>query len=970
MTNPFAGLEIPSPALSHERAAEILATRYGKSGPLRSLGSHQDQNVMVDDPSGRFILKISNPGFSHEGLLAQNAAMLHLAERDIPFRAPVPLPDADGALIGSVTEDGITYDVRLVTFLDGRPLADFHYLAPVVLRRQGWLAASAAVALADFEHSGLDRTLQWDLRHARNVVHAYAGAIQDDEARDDLISEMARAQRVVDGVASELRIATCHADVTDVNVVVQTRAGQPWPDALIDFGDLLRTWIAGDVAVAGVSLIGHQIDDPLSVIANVLRGYHDVYPLSQTEVAALWPLVVARAASNVASSENQARLEPDDEYVVGSVEDDWRIWRAVRAVPWRAASGVLAQTVGYTVARPAPPPVAAPLIESASDVPSIDQSVTADTFDPARWNVSDGVRTQLLNGWGVGRYDEGRLPPDAAPHVDGGVSTGVEFFAPAGTPVVAPVAGALEAEADSITLTVEDVDPASPFPEWRLVLSGLADVTTASKVGPGDRLGVVADGDLPRVHVQLVADLEHTPPWLATRASGWSHATFDPEIWLATEPIPTRLPSVLSESAELLERRDAVLARAQEHYYDEPPRIERGWRHFMYDVDGRRYVDMVNNVTILGHSHPAIEAAVSRQLRLVNTNSRFHYGAMVEFGERLAALLPDPLDTVFLVSTGSEANEVALRLIRAATGHDDVIAVRSAYHGWTTGTDAISTSIADNPQAGSSRPPWVHVVESPNPYRGRFNGPDAGERYAADIERAIADLRGLGGFIAEPVYGNAGGVLLPDGYLAAAYASVRDAGGLCVADEVQVGYGRLGDYFWGFQQQGVVPDIVTMAKCTGNGIPVGAVVTTRAIADQLLAEGSFFSSMGGSPVGCAAAIATLDVLETEGLQHNAVQIGRRIADGVMGLAAEHPIIGTVHGLGLYRGVELIRDAESLEPAGAEAAAICERMRELGIIVQPTGDHLNVLKIKPPLCIDEAAADAFVDALAVTLRDGW
>src|SRR3954469_4208275 len=174
-------MEIPSPALGMDRVRDVLATRYGKSGPLRSLGSHQDQNVMVDDPSGRFILKISNPGFSHEGLLAQNAAMLHLAERDIPFRAPVPLPDADGALIGSVTDDGITYDVRLVTFLDGRPLADFHYLAPVVLRRQGWLAASAAVALADFEHSGLDRTLQWDLRHARNVVHAYAGAIQDDE---------------------------------------------------------------------------------------------------------------------------------------------------------------------------------------------------------------------------------------------------------------------------------------------------------------------------------------------------------------------------------------------------------------------------------------------------------------------------------------------------------------------------------------------------------------------------------------------------------------------------------------------------------------------------------------------------------------------------------------------------------------------------------------------------------------------
>jgi 4-aminobutyrate aminotransferase-like enzyme len=212
--------------------------------------------------------------------------------------------------------------------------------------------------------------------------------------------------------------------------------------------------------------------------------------------------------------------------------------------------------------------------------------------------------------------------------------------------------------------------------------------------------------------------------------------------------------------------------------------------------------------------------------------------------------------------------------------------------------------------------------------------------------------------------------LLPDGYLASAYTSVRAAGGLCVADEVQVGYGRLGDFFWGFQQQDAVPDIVTMAKCTGNGIPVGAVVTTGAIAEQLRVEGSFFSSMGGSPVGSVAALATLDALESEGLQGNAVRIGHRIANGVIALAEDHPIIGTVHGLGLYRGIELVRDRDSLEPASDEAFAICERMRELGVIVQPTGDYMNVLKIKPPLCIDEAAADRFVDALAVTLRDGW
>jgi len=213
-------------------------------------------------------------------------------------------------------------------------------------------------------------------------------------------------------------------------------------------------------------------------------------------------------------------------------------------------------------------------------------------------------------------------------------------------------------------------------------------------------------------------------------------------------------------------------------------------------------------------------------------------------------------------------------------------------------------------------------------------------------------------------------VLLPDGYLKAVYESTRAAGGLCVADEVQVGYGRLGDFFWGFEQQGVVPDIVTMAKCTGNGVAVGAVVTTRALAEQLRSEGSFFSSMGGSPVGSVAALATLEALETEGLQANAVRIGHRIGEGVRALGEKHPIIGTVHGLGLYRGVELVRDRETLEPASAEAFAICERMRELGVIVQPTGDYMNVLKLKPPLCIDEQGADQFVDALAVALHEGW
>jgi 4-aminobutyrate aminotransferase-like enzyme len=426
-------------------------------------------------------------------------------------------------------------------------------------------------------------------------------------------------------------------------------------------------------------------------------------------------------------------------------------------------------------------------------------------------------------------------------------------------------------------------------------------------------------------------------------------------------------------SSDLLARRDAAFAAVQEHYYRTPPQIERGWRHYLVSTEGRCYLDMVNNVTMLGHAHPRIADTAARQLRKLNTNSRFNYEAVVEFSERLAATLPDPLDTVFLVNSGSEASDLAIRLATAATGRRDVVAVREAYHGWTYGTDAVSTSIADNPNALATRPDWVHTVESPNSFRGKYRG-DQASRYADDavrqISELIADGRAPAAFICESVYGNAGGMALPDGYLRQVYSAVRAGGGLAISDEVQVGYGRLGEWFWGFEQQDAVPDIVSIAKSTGNGYPLGAVITSRAVAEAFRSQGYFFSSTGGSPLSCAIGLTVLDVLREEGLQQNASRVGAHLKARLQGLQTRHPIIGTVHGIGLYLGVEMIRDAQTLEPATEETAAICDRMLELGVIIQPTGDHLNILKTKPPLCIDVAGADFYVDTLDRVLTEGY
>jgi 4-aminobutyrate aminotransferase-like enzyme len=289
-------------------------------------------------------------------------------------------------------------------------------------------------------------------------------------------------------------------------------------------------------------------------------------------------------------------------------------------------------------------------------------------------------------------------------------------------------------------------------------------------------------------------------------------------------------------------------------------------------------------------------------------------------------------------------------------------------------SDAVTTSAYDNPHALESRPDWVHVADVPNPFRGTYRGDGAAAGYLADLDDDLDALagegRGVAAFLCEPVLGNAGGVLLPEGYLAGAYDRVRARGGLCIADEVQVGFGRMGSTFWGFEQAGAVPDIVTIAKPMGNGFPIGGVITSKRIADALSSQGQFFSSAGGSTLSCRIGLAVLDAMIEDDVQRNALEIGSRLADGLRELADRHPLVGPVHGAGLYLGVELVRDRETLEPAAAEAAAICERLRELGVIVLTTSERSNVLKVKPPLCLTAESADHVVAMLDRVLTEGW
>jgi len=401
----------------------------------------------------------------------------------------------------------------------------------------------------------------------------------------------------------------------------------------------------------------------------------------------------------------------------------------------------------------------------------------------------------------------------------------------------------------------------------------------------------------------------------------------------------------------------------------------RGWKQYLFDEQGRKYLDAYNNVAHVGHTHPRVVAAAQRQIGVLNTNTRYLHDNINRYAERLTALLPEALSVCFFVNSGSEANELALRLARTVTDQRDLIVLEAAYHGNTNTLIDISPYKHNGP-GGKGAPDWVHAAPIPDDYRGAYkrSDPDAGAKYARHVREIIDKLKqtGIGpaGFIAESLPSVGGQIIPPPGYLADVYRYVREAGGVCIADEVQTGFGRIGTHFWGFEAQEVVPDIVVLGKPIGNGHPLGAVVTTRAIAEAFDNGMEYFSTFGGNPVSCAIGLEVLNVVQEEGLQEHALRVGNCLLDGLQPFVDRFPIVGDVRGSGLFVGVELVRDRATLEPAAQEASFVCNRLREHGILAGTDGPYHNVVKIRPPMPFDEQDAEFLITVIERVLNEDF
>jgi 4-aminobutyrate aminotransferase-like enzyme len=712
----------------------------------------------------------------------------------------------------------------------------------------------------------------------------------------------------------------------------------------------------------------------LTAAAAVIRGYAGELELTDEELEVLYPLAATRLCVNAVTWTKRC-AQQGNAYGQERMRHTWPAIELLATTPpelaqavFREAAGVPAtppRPVSWTGAHRAVPGLALVPNESAHELSDdlvgrsrIGHHLQADARTAARRSTASGETPTL------------RL--------------GVEIRSGQSFRVVTPHAAVVEARTQdagpSLVLRHERTDRETIWSRWTGLVSPLSEgqrVAAAEAIGHTAGQSGGAGAATLRVAIfrsletALIIDRDQVP---ASEAAAWAIVSPDPHEFIG---LGVRQPDPADDwtAQRVMATRGVHFAGSQRSYYEQPMNLVGGRGSWLFDEFGRSYLDAINNVSHVGHSNPRVVAAATSQLRRLNTNSRFLYPGIAQYAERLTALLPDPLQVVFLVCSGSEANDLAIRMARQVTGRSDVLVVDGAYHGSTSVITGLSPNRYKGP-GGNGPDPTTHEVEQPNLYRGRYpyDDPDAGRKYAADVQRQVDRLTALGrppaAFIAESAMGTAGSIFYPDEYLERSFAAVRAAGGLCVADEVQVGFGRFGDVFWGFQSQGVVPDIVTMGKPIGNGHPMAAVVTTREIADAFDTGMKYFNTFGGNPVSCAIGTAVLDELAEQDLQARAAETGREFKSRLDQLARRHELIGDVRGHGLYLGLELVRDRTTKEPAAREALLISELMKDEGVLVYPTGPAGNVLKIKPPMTFTPADAELFTEILDEILTRDW
>lgn len=1004
------------PQFAAETIVQLAQERYGLTGTVDALPSERDQNFLLTTTAGeQFVFKLAN-ALEEPALLEAQQQVLEFLPKHISF-CPQVVPTRSGAALNEIQSASDTRHLaRLVTWLPGTPLGEVKYHSPELLQNLGQCLGQLDRALAKFDHPALHRDFHWDLANALRIVEEAETLIADEETHRLVAKLKEDFVRDVVPLLPNLRRGIIHNDANDYNVLADPKTQRV--TGLIDFGDLVHSFVVAELAIA----IAYAILDkpsPLAVAVQLVKGYTAEYPLTDVELSALFGLVCLRLCQSVCIAAQQMKQRPDDEYLAISQQPIRNTLPKLASLHPRFAEAIFREAAGL-VPLPRSDRITSWLKANAASFASVlatdlrtepslvfDLSISSPLISGEQSeNVEPKLTRRLFEAMaeagvkvGVGRYDEARLLYTSSLFANNLAPTeerrmihlGIDLFAEAGTAIHAPLVGTVHAFADNnapldygpVIILRHETDEGDEFFTLygHLSRASLEGLEVGQEIAKGQRIAMlgtpeVNGGWTPHLHFQIITDLLDA----GTDFIGVCYAR-ERKVWLSFSPDPNlmlnlpaeRFPALApSKTATLITRRQRI-GRNLSIGYREPVKIVRGWMQYLYDDEGRCYLDAYNNVPHVGHCHSRVVQAAREQYGILNTNTRYLHDAINEFAEKLCATLPARLSVCYFLNSASEANELAIRLARAFTEQRDLIVLEAAYHGHTNALIDISPYKHDGP-GGTGAPDWVHTAPIPDGYRGayKYDDPQAGAKYAqpvADIiERLREQGRGIAGYIAESLPSVGGQIVMPSGYLAAVYKAVRAAGGVCIADDVQTGYGRIGTHFYGFEQQGVEPDIVVLGKPIGNGHPLGAVVTTSEIAEAFDNGMEFFSTFGGSTVSCVIGKTVLDVVQEENLQAHARRVGERMLAGLRPFVDRFPLVGDVRGSGLFLGVELVRDRTTLEPADAEASYIANRMRDHGILLGTDGPFHNVVKIRPPMPFSEADANLLVATFAQVLTE--
>lgn len=995
--------------ISGEQAASILLAQYGIEGKIDPLAGEIDFNFRVKGLKGKkYILKVSRPKPDIDALDFQEALLAHLESSGMES-CPRCVPTRSGDRHAMIELDG-PRSVRLLSWVEGRLWSSVNPQKDALRFDLGKTAARLTNALSSFDHPYGKRTFVWDIAQAGWTIQHLS---LFDENQKTIITNFQQRFEAIQSTYGDLRKQVIHNDANDNNIVVSKEPIDPKVTGIIDYGDAIHTQLINDVAVCCTYAV-MGLPNPLAGITPILAGYHEICPLTEAELDCLYDAIAMRLIISLTRSAINREAEPDNVYLQISDGPGWDLltkWYeidpAFAKASFRQACGYLAHRNGANFeawAAQNPRNLSDLFPTSGRDKAALlDLSVSSswlghqyefNDLDRFQFEIEQLQKTVpdkiLAGGYQEPRplYTSGTYGREGNSGMeDRTVHLGIDFWLPAGTPVHALWDGEVVIAADDagekeygglIVLKHQT----SNFTFYSLY-GHLNPVECLTKqvgdlVEKGTRIGALGNypenGNwAPHLHFQLMHELlGYTDDFPGVAYPSERH------LWAGLCPDPN-LVFQLDELKKdhdpdrsgLIDYRKVHLGKSLSLQYESPLEMVRGAGAFLMDRLGCKYLDTVNNVAHVGHEHPNVVEAGKKQMSLINTNTRYLHPNINALAEKLLETLPTELSVLHFVNSGSEANELAIRMAYAYSGGTDVIASEVGYHGNTNQCVAMSSYKFDG-KGGQGRPEHTEIFPMPYAYRGKYRGQDTAPLYANEVATTIERIqnknRKPAALILEPILSCGGQVELPEGFLKQAYELVRDAGAVCISDEVQTGCGRMGKTFWGFQLHGVVPDIVTIGKPLGNGHPVAAVACTRAVADAFANGMEYFNTFGGNPVSCAIAKAVLDTVQEEGLQQQAQEIGDYLKDRLWKLQDEFALIGDIRGQGLFLGIELVDP--TLRPMPEQASYLANRMKDHGILMSTDGPDHNVLKIKPPLVFNKLHADLLLKYLRKVLKEDF